>query len=92
MERQSHGPVDWELQEDSGAASAEQELEQQNGEQIDGQVDAYESPPLAIPTPPTPPVQPLWDQESHRDGWQPQDMHNRFGIVCIIMIVVMIIS
>ncbi|KAH7561140.1 hypothetical protein ACOSP7_016268 [Xanthoceras sorbifolium] len=80
VERQSHGPTDWELHGTSAAASAEHDLEQQNGEPSEGQVDAVESPQLPLPSPPMPPVQPLWDQESHHDSWPPQDMHHRFGI------------
>ncbi|KAK4855288.1 hypothetical protein QYF36_005732 [Acer negundo] len=78
--RQSHGPTDWELHETSATASAEQDLEQQNGEQSEGQGDAVESPPLALPSPPMPPIQPVWDQGSRHDSWPPQDMHHRFGL------------
>lgn len=83
MERQSHAPVDWELNgTSSGGASAEQDLEQQNGYQNeDRRDDTIESPPLALPSPSLPPVQPLWDQDSHHDNWSSHDMHQRFGIV-----------
>lgn len=81
VERQSHAPADWELNgTSSGAASAEQDLEQQNGDQNEDRRDAIESPPLALPSPSLPPVQPLWDQESHHDNWPSHDMHHRFGI------------
>ncbi|KAH9660459.1 RING-type domain-containing protein [Citrus sinensis] len=81
VDRQSHAPVDWELNgTSSGAASAEQDLEQQNGDQNEDQRETIESPPLALPSPSLPPVQPLWDQESHHDNWQSHDMHQRFGI------------
>ncbi|KAJ0084225.1 hypothetical protein Patl1_30551 [Pistacia atlantica] len=80
VERQSHAPIDWEMHETSAAASAEQDLEQQSGDQTEGQGDAVETPTLAIPSPPIPPVQPLWDHVSHHDNWPPHDMHQRFGI------------
>lgn len=81
VERQSHAPVDWELNgTSSGAASAEQDLEQQNGYQNEDRRDAIESPPLALPSPSLPSVQPLWDQDSHHDNWSSHDMHQRFGI------------
>ncbi|XP_044506150.1 uncharacterized protein LOC123225889 isoform X2 [Mangifera indica] len=82
LSRQSRAPIDWEMHGTStaAAASAEQDLEQQSGEQTEGQDDAVESPPLAIPSPPIPPVQPLWGHVSHHDNWPAHDMHQRFGI------------
>lgn len=86
VERQSHAPIDWEMHGTSVAASAEQDLEQQNGDQTEGQGDAVESLPLAIPSPPIPPVQPLWDHAPHHDNWPPHDMHQRFGIVRLLFL------
>ena len=81
-ERQSHATLDWELEGASPTAiSAEQELEQQSGDQIEGQEDSVQTPPLALPSASIPPVQQLWDQESQHFTWPQQDMHQRFGIV-----------
>ncbi|KAJ4835610.1 hypothetical protein Tsubulata_010852 [Turnera subulata] len=81
VERQSHDPVDWELQGTSPSpASVEQDLEQQSGDQNEGQGDAVQS-PLALPSSPMPPAQQLWDQESNHYSWTQHDMHQRFGIV-----------
>ncbi|GAV70601.1 zf-C3HC4_3 domain-containing protein [Cephalotus follicularis] len=80
-ERQSHAAIDWELQENSPTvASADQDLEQQSGDQIEGQIDAIESPSVSLPSPVVPPASSLWDLDSHHDNWPPHDMHQRFGI------------
>ncbi|XP_017983530.1 PREDICTED: uncharacterized protein LOC18590450 isoform X1 [Theobroma cacao] len=81
VERQNHASIDWELHETSPTpASLEQDLEQQSRDQNEGQGDAVEGPPLALPSPRMPPTQPLWDQDSHHYNWAPHDMHQRFGI------------
>ncbi|XP_021278428.1 uncharacterized protein LOC110412234 [Herrania umbratica] len=81
VERQNHASIDWELHETSPtAASLEQDLEQHSRDQNEGQGDAVEGPPLALPSPRMPPTQPLWDQDSHHYNWAPHDMHQRFGI------------
>ncbi|MBA0807215.1 hypothetical protein Gohar_023035, partial [Gossypium harknessii] len=80
VERQNHAPVDWELEGTSSSpASLEQDLEQQSGDQNDGHGDA-ETPPLTLPSPRMPPMQPLWDQDSHHYNWASHDVHQRFGI------------
>ncbi|TYH70077.1 hypothetical protein ES332_D05G093600v1 [Gossypium tomentosum] len=80
VERQNHAPVDWELEGTSPSpASLEQDLEQQSGDQNDGHGDA-ETPPLTLPSPRMPPMQPLWDQDSHHYNWASHDVHHRFGI------------
>ncbi|TYI80509.1 hypothetical protein E1A91_D05G092100v1 [Gossypium mustelinum] len=80
VERQNHAPVDWELEGTSPSpASLEQDLEQQSGDQNDGHGDA-ETPPLTLPSPRMPPMQPLWDQDSHHYNWASHDVHQRFGI------------
>eukprot|EP00258_Populus_trichocarpa_P048647 XP_024464666.1 uncharacterized protein LOC7496464 isoform X1 [Populus trichocarpa] len=81
VERQSHTPLEWELQETSAIpASAEQDLEQQTVDQNESQGNAVQSPSLALPSPTIPPVEQLWDQESHHYTWPQHDMHLRFGI------------
>ncbi|CAK7332127.1 unnamed protein product [Dovyalis caffra] len=81
VERQSHAPLEWELQETSSTpASAEQDLEQQTGDQNESQETAVQSPSLVQPSPPIPPVEQLWDQESQHYTWPQHDMHPRFGI------------
>ena len=83
VERQNHASTDWELHETSTTpASLEQDLEQQSRDQNEGQADAIESPPLALPSPRMPHTQPLWDQDSHHYSWASHDVHQRFGIVC----------
>ncbi|MBA0745154.1 hypothetical protein Gogos_007741 [Gossypium gossypioides] len=80
VERQNHAPVDWELEGTSPSpASLEQDLEQQSGDQNDGHGDS-ETPPLTLPSPRMPPMQPLWDQDSHHYNWASHDVHQRFGI------------
>ncbi|KAG8495093.1 hypothetical protein CXB51_013200 [Gossypium anomalum] len=80
VERQNHAPVDWELEGTSPSpASLEQDLEQQSGDQNDGHGNA-ETPPLTLPSPRMPPMQPLWDQDSHHYNWASHDVHQRFGI------------
>ncbi|KAJ9178035.1 hypothetical protein P3X46_009953 [Hevea brasiliensis] len=79
VERQSHAPLDWELQGTS-PTSADQELEQHSGDQNEGQQDSVQNSPLALPSPSIPPVQQLWDQESQHFTWSHHDMHQRFGI------------
>ncbi|XP_017606420.1 uncharacterized protein LOC108453045 [Gossypium arboreum] len=80
VERQNHAPVDWELEGTSPSpASLEQDLEQQSGDQNDGHGDA-ETPPLTLPSPRMPPMQPLWDQDSHHYNWASHAVHQRFGI------------
>ncbi|XVE79356.1 hypothetical protein DITRI_Ditri14bG0051600 [Diplodiscus trichospermus] len=81
VERQNHASADWELHETSTTpASLEQDLEQQSRDQNEGQGDAIESPPLALPSPRMPHTQPLWDHDSHHYNWAPHDVHQRFGI------------
>ena len=83
VERQNHASTDWELNETSTTpASLEQDLEQQSRDQNEGQADAIESPPLALPSPRMPHTQPLWDQDSHHYNWAPHDVHQHVGIVC----------
>ncbi|KAH1066976.1 hypothetical protein J1N35_031963 [Gossypium stocksii] len=80
VERQNHAPVDWVLEGTSPSpASLEQDLEQQSGDQNDGHGDA-ETPPLTLPSPGMPPMQPLWNQDSHHYNWASHDVHQRFGI------------
>ncbi|XP_040969105.1 uncharacterized protein [Gossypium hirsutum] len=80
VERQNHAPVDWELEGTSPSpGSLEQDLEQQSGDQNDGHGDA-ETPPLTLPSPRMPPMQPLWDQDSHHYNWASHAVHQRFGI------------
>ncbi|KAJ6904501.1 hypothetical protein NC652_022499 [Populus alba x Populus x berolinensis] len=81
VERQSHTPLEWELQETLAIpASAEQDLEQQTVDQNESQGNAVQSPSLALPSPTIPPVEQLWDQESHHYTWPQRDMHLRIGI------------
>ncbi|GMI81702.1 hypothetical protein like AT2G27950 [Hibiscus trionum] len=80
VERQNHASVDWELNETSPTpVSLEQDVEQQSGDQNDSHGDA-ETTPLSLPSPRMPPMQPLWDQDSHHFNWAPHDAHQRFGI------------
>ncbi|KAE8729421.1 Ring/U-Box superfamily protein [Hibiscus syriacus] len=73
VERHNHASVDWELNGTSPPASVEQDMEQQSGDQ-----DAETA--LALPSARMPPMQPLWDQDSHHYDWVPHDAHQCFGI------------
>ncbi|XP_061353456.1 uncharacterized protein LOC133298219 [Gastrolobium bilobum] len=81
VERQGHAHTEWELQETTpSSASAEQDLEQQNRDQLVGQEGTVNS-PLDLPSLPMPPPLPIWDQHSHRDNWPQNDINNhRLGI------------
>ncbi|KAE8734850.1 Ring/U-Box superfamily protein [Hibiscus syriacus] len=79
VERQNHASVDWELNGTSPPASVEQDMEQQSGDQNDSHGDAETTPP-ALPSPRMPPMQQLWDQDSHHYNWAPHDAHQRFSI------------
>ncbi|XP_050208646.1 uncharacterized protein LOC126658789 [Mercurialis annua] len=79
-ERQSHVPLDWEMEGASATpASADQELEQLSRDQNEGQEDSVQRPPV-LPSQSIPPVQQLWDQEPQHFTWPQHDMHQRFGI------------
>ncbi|XP_021899072.1 uncharacterized protein LOC110815550 [Carica papaya] len=79
VERQNHASLDWELHETSSGARVDQDLEQQSGNQNEGEgVD--ENHLLGVPSPSVIPVPSLWDHEQRHDQWPPHDMHQRFGI------------
>ncbi|XP_040992265.1 uncharacterized protein LOC121239177 [Juglans microcarpa x Juglans regia] len=78
--RESNDAIDWELPGTSPShVSEEQDPEHRSGDQNDGQRDAVESPPLALPSP-APPSQPLYYLESQHDNWPHHDLHQRPGI------------
>ncbi|KAG8644681.1 hypothetical protein MANES_11G153300v8 [Manihot esculenta] len=79
VERQSHAPLDWELQE-TLPTSVSAEQEQHSGDQNEGQQDSVQNSPHALPSSSIPPVQQLWDQEAQHFPWSQHDMHQRFGI------------
>ncbi|KAL7109673.1 hypothetical protein ACP275_06G189100 [Erythranthe tilingii] len=69
VERQSRAPVDRDLDRSSPRTlSPEMDTDQQNYEQNE---DRYAS--SSIPTPPLPPAQPLWRQNSHHSSWSRRD-------------------
>ncbi|WCJ41638.1 Ring/U-Box superfamily protein [Euphorbia peplus] len=81
VERQSQGPLDWELQGSSPThASAEQELEQQNEVQNEGHVNPVQRSQDGLSSSSMPPVQQFWDQESQHFPWPQHDVQPRFGI------------
>ncbi|KDP43949.1 hypothetical protein JCGZ_05416 [Jatropha curcas] len=81
VERQSHVPLDWELQEtDPTSASVDQDVEQQNRDQNEGLGEPVQSPPITLPSSSLPPVQQLWDQDTRNFTWPQHDVHQRFGI------------
>ncbi|XP_065865899.1 uncharacterized protein [Euphorbia lathyris] len=81
VERQSHGPLDWEQQGSSPThASADQELEQQSGVQNEGQENSVQRSQHGLSSSSMPPVQQLWDQDSQHFPWPQHDVHQRFGI------------
>ncbi|GMI88973.1 hypothetical protein like AT2G27950 [Hibiscus trionum] len=76
VERQNQGSTGWDLNEAAPIPeSLEQDIEQESRDQNEGR-----SPPTAIPSPRIQSTRPLWDQFSHNYNWQPQDVHQRFGI------------
>ncbi|KAJ7002062.1 hypothetical protein NC653_012209 [Populus alba x Populus x berolinensis] len=80
VERQSHAPLEWELQTAPTPASTEQDLEQQTVDQNESEGNIVQSPSLDLPSRPIRPAEQLWDQESRHYTWPQHDMHPRFGI------------
>ena len=81
VERQSHAPLEWELQTAPTPASTELDLEQQTVDQNESEGNIVQSPSLDLPSRPIRPAEQLWDQESRHYTWPQHDMHPRFGIV-----------
>ncbi|PRQ33332.1 putative transcription factor C2H2 family [Rosa chinensis] len=75
VERQGHAAIDW----DEASAYPELTEDMEQTYQSEVQVNAVESPHLALPPQPIP-SSPLWHQESPHDNWPRHDMHQRFGI------------
>ncbi|OWM68940.1 hypothetical protein CDL15_Pgr025127 [Punica granatum] len=81
VERQGQATNEWELHETSShdPATVEQDLEQLNRD-VEVQMSAVGSPPLALPAFPIPSMQSHWDHDLHSDSWPQPDMHQRLGI------------
>ncbi|XP_050367920.1 uncharacterized protein LOC126786204 [Argentina anserina] len=75
VERQGHAAIDW----DEASASPELTEDMEQTYQNEVEVNAVESPHLALPPQPIP-SSPLWDEESQPDNWLRHDMHQRFGM------------
>ena len=76
--------MDWELHGSHSPGSVEQDLEQTSANRSEAQGDDVVRPSVALPSQPIP-SPPIWEQESHHDNWTQHDMHQRLGIVRIIM-------
>ncbi|KEH29944.1 putative transcription factor C2H2 family [Medicago truncatula] len=68
VERQGHANMEWDPEEAAPSAN----LEQQSQDQIVDQEGTVNS-PLDLPSLPTPPTPPLWDQHPHGDNWSHND-------------------
>nr|GMD30261.1 uncharacterized protein LOC109192539 [Ipomoea batatas] len=76
VERQSRGPIDWDLHRDLPIpASPERDQDQQSNEQNEDQHDDTGRPSLVLPSPPVPPPQPAWHQDMHHSGWARHSVH-----------------
>ena len=71
VERQGHANMEWDPEEAAPSAN----LEQQSRDQIVDQEGTINS-PLDLPSLPTPPTPPLWDQHPHGDNWLHNDVNN----------------
>lgn len=74
VQRQGRAPIDWDLHRNlptSAASRRDQDspLEEPNAG------DTVSRAPLAHPSPPVPPPQPLWHQDLHRANWSRHGMH-----------------
>ncbi|KAL0401644.1 UNVERIFIED_CONTAM: hypothetical protein Slati_4194300 [Sesamum latifolium] len=76
VERQGRAPIDWDLHRNFPLPpSPERDTDQQNDESNEEWHDAIGRPSLILPSPPVPPVQPLWHQDLHHSGWSHQSVH-----------------
>lgn len=76
VQRQNRAPIDWDLHRNLPLPpSPERDQNLLNNEQNEDQHDAIGRPSPILPTPPVPPAQPLWHQDSHRSGWSRHNVH-----------------
>ncbi|KAL8052023.1 hypothetical protein ABFX02_06G185900 [Erythranthe guttata] len=74
VERQSRAPVDRDLDRSlPRTLSPEMDTDQQNYEQNEDRYASSSIPSPAVPTPPLPPAQPFWRQDSHHSSWSRRD-------------------
>lgn len=79
MERQGNMSMDWEADGTSSSpAFIEQDLEQQNGDQVQ---DDDPSGIVDRTSPSETASQPLWNQDLHHVNWSHNSPHHRIGIV-----------
>lgn len=82
VQRQGRALLDWDLQRTSPTPASAEDLDQQR-EDMDQQRDDPRDdrdnntvrPPVAIPSPPVPPRQPLWHSVLYRNSWNRRNMH-----------------
>ncbi|XP_076952281.1 uncharacterized protein LOC143625955 isoform X2 [Bidens hawaiensis] len=67
VERQSHGPIDWDLHRNLPTPTSP-EGGQEPHEPID-------RPSLSAPSPPVPPPQPIWHHDMPHSSWSPHSIH-----------------
>ncbi|KAI4385753.1 hypothetical protein MLD38_003746 [Melastoma candidum] len=73
-ERQGRATIDWDLHR-SLMAPSPSNLEGEQEPRRNDQTENDNGPSIALPTPPTPPPQPLWQQGFHHRGWSRHSIH-----------------
>ncbi|KAI3908296.1 hypothetical protein MKX01_027318 [Papaver californicum] len=73
VERQGRPPANWGLNRAMSMPMPTSQ-EQDQEDPTEGQLDTR-PPPFSLPSPPTPPPQPLWHHELHHTSWPRHSMH-----------------
>ncbi|KAJ0966660.1 hypothetical protein J5N97_023577 [Dioscorea zingiberensis] len=75
VQRQGRAPLDWDLEGTLPTpTSPDEDRGQQRDDTNQDQQDSLPTPAFVLPTPPTPPRQPLWQSEIHHNTWTRHSM------------------